>query len=303
MGGNAFEGTRQIHKSEIAGTLLAISKAVHPVPLKVSYLEKHLLGSAGKNKTSGDLDINMDEKKFSLPELEEALILALGADNVKSRPGNNQIFTKFPIMGDGENQGFVQVDFMFGNVEWQRFSYWSPRHEPNTTLNSYYYGSDVSRYKGLFRTELIKALVAFNSDWVLEENEEMVARVGPTFFHDRGIVWRYRYRPFKKGSTTERIKALKEVTKEEFMEVFPSAFEASGAVENDPKKVIALILRDDTIEDQLYSYEALMSAIRWSYDATQRAEIGKIYLERLNSLKVDVPKEIFRAHNIGAKRK
>lgn len=299
MGGNAFEGMRRINKGEVAGTLRAISVAVHPVPLKVSYLEKHLLGSAGKNPTSGDLDINMDERKFSLPELEEALVRSIGADNVKARPGNNQIFTKFPIMGDPE-QGFVQVDFMFGDVDWQRFSYWSPRVTGQS--QSFYYDSDASAYKGLFRTELIKALVAFNSDWVLEENGEMVARVGPTFFHDRGIVWRYRYRPFKRGSTTERIKALKEVTKEEFMEVFPSAFEASGTVENDPVEVIKLLFDSHYNEEGLYTYESVMQAIRYSYNVEQRAEIGKIYLERLNSLKVDVPKEIIRAHNIGAKR-
>jgi hypothetical protein len=110
------------------------------------YLFNNMLGSAGKAQTSGDIDINMDELKFDKNLVYKSLVTSLGPTEVKDRTHVNQIFTCVPICGDPLN-GFVQIDFMFGNLEWQAFSYWSP--------------GDSSAYKGLFRTELIKAAVAF----------------------------------------------------------------------------------------------------------------------------------------------
>lgn len=237
------------------------------------YLSSHLLGSGGKKDTSGDLDINVDETRVDISRLTLDLNTLLGEENVKSRPGNNQIFTSIPIQST--KGGRVQIDFMFGDTVWQEFSYWS---------------SQTSAFKGLYRTELIKAMVAFKSDWVLEENGEMVARVGPTFFHDRGIVWRYRHRPFKKDGES-RIKQLKELTREEFLEIYPEAKVAREGSVRDPQVVMRLILPQSTY-DVHDSFESLWNAVIQQYEKCDRDIISKIYLERLNSLKAEVPKEI-----------
>lgn len=235
-------------------------------------LANNLLGSGAKRESSGDLDINICQKTHDIHELSRALVKLLGADNVKSRPGTNQIFTAVPISGA---EGKVQIDFMFGDVEWQRFSYWS---------------SERSAFKGLYRTELIKALVAFKSDWVLMEDGEMVARVGPTFFHDRGCVWRYRHRPKKKHGDG-RIKELKELTREEFLELYPDATPAKYTTLNDPVRVMQLILPNAPYSAH-DSFETLWEEVLREYGPEDRATIRDIYLERLNSLKAEVPKEI-----------
>ena len=187
---------------------------------------------------------------------------------------------------------------MFGDYEWQKFSYFSARHDPS--LRNHYWKQDptVSVLKGLYRTELIKALVAFNSDWVLEENGEMIARVGPTFFHDKGCVWRYRHRPMRKDGTG-RIKELKELTKEEFLELYQSAITARTDVIKDPLKVAEMILSERSINlDHLATVETIITNMWSCYTAPEMAQITKIYLERLNSLKVVIPVDVFKSYRM-----
>lgn len=235
----------------------------------------NMLGSAGKNPTSGDIDINMDATSYSKSVVLNCLVNALGAENVKDWTHVNQIFTCVPILGD-YNHGYVQIDFLFGNHDWQEFSYYS--------------AGEQSAYKGLFRTELIKAAVAFNSDWVLKEGDEVVARVGPTFFHDRGLVWRYRHRaPRKDGKG--RVKAYSELTEQEFLTVYPTAQKASNALVDTPKGVAELIFGNTNTLDNFNSYESLSAALKRHYGGSY-GTIMRIFQERLNSLKVDIPKDI-----------
>jgi hypothetical protein len=296
MGGKAFDGvTRDIAKIEIKGTLEWLERMMQTVGSKLptGYLTSSMLGSAGKKPFSGDIDINMDWDKFDL--LHEASVLesVLGADHVKSRPGFNQIFTAVPIPGTDD---FAQVDFMFGDYTWQQFSYFSAPPPPTTHFPGVTTYQRWTRYKGLYRTELIKALVAFNSSWVLEEDGEMIARVGPTFFHDRGLIWRYRHRPFKKGSTTDRVKAFKELTREEFLAIYPSAECATREVMTNPLEVVELILDTDYSPGMVESLESICLCLEHVYKVEDRKIIWKIFLERLNSLKVDIPEEILKAY-------
>lgn len=273
MGGMAFKGkVRRINKEEILPTLQWLA---HKTKLSQIYLMNNMLGSAGKSPTSGDIDINMDQTVFDKRKILNSLIVALGTDNVKDWTHVNQIFTCVPIEGD-PLRGYVQIDFLFGNKEWQAFSYFSA-------------GPD-SAYKGLFRTELIKAAVAFNSDWVLKENNEVVARVGPTFFHDRGLVWRYRHRaPKKKGEG--RVKAYSELTEDEFLKLYPTAKKASNTIVDSPAAVSELIFGDTRSLGYFNSYELLSARLKSLYGSAYGV-IMAIYEERLNSLKVDIPKDI-----------
>lgn len=290
MGGKAFEAkTRRINRLEIVPTLEWLQDKWPSWEKGGKPLKELLLGSSGKKETSGDLDLNIDETIWDLNEVADELVQFLGEENVRPRPGNNQIFTAVPIAGRSEN-GFVQVDFMFGNFAWQEFSYFSPAEAIHIPLEEgLYLLPGTSQYKGLYRTELIKAVVAFNSDWVLENNGEMVARVGPTFFHDRGLVWRYRYRPYKRNSSSERVKALKEVSEEEFLKEFPSASTAGADIMKDPEKVVHFILNDNFTISDCASFETLWDSIHLVYSQSQISKIVQIYLERLNSLKVELP--------------
>jgi len=275
MGGAAFkEKVRRIQKEEIPDTIRWLAGVTD---LDKGYLLRNMLGSAGKSETSGDIDLNMDEKLFDKAAILAKVKAVLGDDNVKDWTHVNQIFTCVPIKGDPAN-GFIQVDFMFGNRVWQEFSYYSP--------------GPYSQYKGLFRTELIKAAVAFCSDWVLMEDGQMIARVGPTFFHDKGCVWRYRHRAIRKDGKG-RVQALTELSKEDFFKLYPYAQVASKEVIDTPEGVAELIFGDSRRTYAFPTYEILVRKLQdfYSYSGNY-GSILKIFEERLNSLKVDIPEAI-----------
>lgn len=278
MGGVAFKDkVRRILKEEIPETLQYVSSLT---AIDKSYLSKNMLGSAGKSDTSGDIDLNMDERLYDKVGLLAVLKEKLGEDNVKDWTHVNQIFTCVPIKGDPAN-GFIQIDFMFGDRAWQEFSYFSP--------------GPKSKYKGLFRTELLKAAVAFNSDWVLKSGDDVIARVGPTFFHDRGCVWRYRHRPMRKD-LTGRVKAFVELTEEEFLKLYPYAEPATQSVVDTSQGVSDIIFGNGRHNyghtAAFESYETLKFAIKTRYNFIDYGIVMQIFHERLNSLKVDIPEDI-----------
>ena len=274
MGGMAFKDkVRRIQRDEIQPTLRWLASKTG---LPYSFLINAMLGSAGKAESSGDIDINMDQTKFDKRVILQTLVTALGPDNVKDWTHVNQIFTCVPIAGN-PNVGHVQVDFMFGDKVWQSFSYHSP--------------GDSSIYKGLFRTELIKAAVAFNSDWTLDENGKLVARVGPTFFHDKGLVWRYRHRaPRKDGKG--RVQAFSELTEEDFLRLYPEANKASQSIVSTPEGVSELLFNNRRELGTFDRYETLHERLREFYGRRSYGTIMNIFEERLNNLKVDIPKDI-----------
>jgi len=292
MGGKAFEGiTRRVTKDEVASTVTWFMNAWPDWNLNPTLnLHQALLGSAGKNETSGDIDLNLEITSFDQTKVAQQIIELLGEDKVKPRPGHNQIFTAVPISGDPAN-GYVQVDLMFGDYVWQKFSYFSPEYTDTISWSGL--NRCASGFKGLYRTEFIKALVAFNSDWVLEEGGKMIARVGPTFFHDKGLVWRYRHRPMRKDGKG-RIQALVELNKDDFLAIYPTAMPAKANVINDPETVAKLLFDNKVASSDLNTLEYMARLLRRHYDRDQINKIIQIYHERLNSLKVEIPLSKFR---------
>lgn len=289
MGGNAFGHlTRRINKDEILETLSWLedkwpSHSKSPIPLS-----ERLLGSAGKKETSGDLDLNIDKEIYVFDEVLDELKTFVPENLMNVRRGNNQIFTAIPIKGS-PGLGYVQVDFMFGKYDWQTFSYYSPGD---------YCPSDphTSKYKGLFRTELLKALVTFKSDWISKESGEVIARAGPTFFHDVGIVWRYRHRPIRKDKSG-RIKSFKILSKSEFSNEFPLAYLPKRENIDDPDKAVAFMLDSSYGPEDCTTYERIWEIVETIYNLDEQELISKLYLERLNSLKVSIPAEILERHS------
>jgi hypothetical protein len=282
MGGRAFkELTRRVTKAEVELTSIWLDQSLSRLNFGGRPLQFCLLGSAGRKETSGDIDFNIDIERSDINAATIELQNLLGPDHVWPRWGNSQIFCAVPISGHAEN-GYVQADFMFGDFNWQQFAYGSP-------------GED-SAYKGLFRTELIKALVAYNSDWTLVENGELIARVGPTFFDSKGLIWRYRHRPFGKKDPTKRIKAFEELSKADFMKLYPDAKPASHDRMIDPKQVVNFILWNSFMVD-CYSYESIWKRVCEIYTEEDKGHISRLYFERLNSLRVEIPQTILDEHN------
>lgn len=272
MGGKAFTNTRRVTRTEVFNVQVDLGLKLK----RGNYFCHNGLGSAGISETSGDIDLNIGFDEFGFADTALQLTELVGESNVRVRPGNNQIFTSYPIPNTDDR---VQVDFMFTYFrEWQTFSYAS--------------AGDRSAFKGLYRTELIKAAVAFNSNWTLMEGDQMVARIGPTFFHDSGLQWRHRHRPMRRDGTA-RVQEFQRITPEEFRALYVDAPVLQDYTLAHPIDACRLIFDSaGSAIDHFFSYETLVDALHKFYDCHSYAEIMRIYHERLNSLRVVVPEEI-----------
>lgn len=178
MGGNVFKGkTKPIPKELIDPTLRNYFEELRRI-LGIT-LEWIPLGSTGKKPFSNDIDLGFDQRQFlpydswGLQGLDEeynvlkkrartstheqlqskAFLRCLArhinnnstiiCDMTQINPGS--MFTLFPQAGTGGD--WVQIDWMLGDLEWLKFSYYSQVE-------------DDSLVKGLHRTQLILATLS-----------------------------------------------------------------------------------------------------------------------------------------------
>lgn len=174
MAVNLFEGGNVFKDSE--GRILTTRIARENVVPTVQWLEQltglnlvdNLLGSTGKNETSGDLDIGVDSDKIS----KEVLIQQLerrGISRDDIRKSGDSVHLKTPILGDPAN-GYVQTDFMFGHPEWQQFRYM---------------GGGSGQFKGMHRAILLSSIAKelgylfSNKDGLLKPDTREVITTDP----------------------------------------------------------------------------------------------------------------------------
>lgn len=128
MGGNVFKDlvtgeslTKRIDRTDVAATLKTIENLT-----KLNLMD-NLLGTAGVAETSGDLDVAVDRNSTTKEQLIDTLTKWIAYkwpdDPVKSWVAKTGISVHFraPIRGFPE-LGFVQVDFMFGDSTWLKWS-------------------------------------------------------------------------------------------------------------------------------------------------------------------------------------
>jgi len=173
-GGNVFKDER--------GTPLTQRINLADVKPTVKYLESltglplldNMLGSTGKKPTSGDLDLAVDASKHTKEELYNKLI-SQGVNTTDVAKSGDSVHYKCPINGDPMN-GYVQVDFMFGDPKWQQFA-----------LNA----SPDSVFKGVHRAILLASiakargmkwsykfgLVSRETNKVISNNPDEIARM------------------------------------------------------------------------------------------------------------------------------
>ena len=171
---NLFEGGNVFKDPE--GRLLTTRIARENVVPTVQWLEQltglnlvdNMLGSTGRNETSGDLDIGVDSSKIT----KEVLIQQLerrGVDRNDIRKTGDSVHLKTPILGDPAN-GYVQTDFMFGHPEWQQFRYM---------------GGGAGQFKGMHRAILLSSIakelgyIFSNKDGLLNRNTREVITTDP----------------------------------------------------------------------------------------------------------------------------
>jgi|GEM_PF-6768994 len=295
-GGRAIEGGGAIYIGEIPATLKEIAKAAD---IPFSEIKNGTLGSVGKAKFSGDIDIALDDglhdKQEVFNELKKAgLNPRLGA--VISFPMKIAGYDEsINDQTDKERTGMVQVDFMFGNANTLKFGYHS--------------AGDKSKYKGVLRTILIASMAsAMNQIFYDEGDDELVGRFGPAFAPSTGLNIRAKLRPRKKLTKKEikqgvdlaskpRLKGEQTVDIENFKKEFTSVeidkFGKKWSMDN-PNDIAQFLFGDvktDVTAADLDRVETIMPLLK-----KKPIELRKIvfqrFKERLEGDGIPIPKEL-----------
>jgi hypothetical protein len=144
-GGNIFKtaegaaATQRINQADVEPTIAWLERITGLI------LVPNMLGSTGKNITSGDLDIAVDplNKAQLISKLEQWCKI----NNVDTRDfirkSGISVHFKTPILGSSD-RGYVQTDFMFGDTEWLKFSMQG--------------GEPGSKFKGMHRAVLLSSI-------------------------------------------------------------------------------------------------------------------------------------------------
>lgn len=149
MGGNAFKQAGAICKSEIIPTFRFIRERV------ANSYNFAAIGSAGKKDFSSDLDIAIDVPADNRMDFYNRLRSVCGDHEV--RKFGSTFSALMPILGYNNvlettlpRTGFVQVDFIMGDVEWFEFFYFAA-------------GSEISEFKGAHRNIAISTVCEFTN--------------------------------------------------------------------------------------------------------------------------------------------
>lgn len=191
MGGNAFKNLdiQRVSRDDIPKVLLDISNSTS-IPL--SYLETNLMGSCGKQETSGDIDIALnntnlafygveDKPTFTLKKLLLELRSCLPETQLStSTLKSGQIQTAWRL---GEH--FVQVDFVEGDADWLKFSHYSP-------------GLDFSPYPGVLMSSWYGVLAKSLVDYRIKKDDVTIGKVSLVFDIEKGLMRKWK---LQKGNT------------------------------------------------------------------------------------------------------
>lgn len=250
MGGNAFKHIEliRINRKDIDATLLDISKKLKIPRLTYEYLKNNLMGSVGKQPTSGDIDIALDKRDFNLRTINLKAREVLGNNFVHSKGvKGGQLNVAWPIAGNVD-KGYIQVDFISGNPEWLKFSHHSP--------------GEISKYKGVYISTMLGILSKMMKDYELydPDTEERIARVGLGYNLEQGLkrFWKLQRRPGQGLSKVDpdywesNVKTLDNK--------LPPRFDRIGRID-DPKKVVDILLPGIT-PDQIGTFEDLWNIIK-----------------------------------------
>lgn len=255
MGGNAFPSLdlRRIKREDIAPTIDLIAQTLNSFGITKEYIMNHLMGSVNKQADSGDIDIALDNSKFS----KETLIKI--SDIIRQKYGNEYVQTKtLPggqiqtvwVIANDPAKGLIQVDFILGNPDWLKFSHHSP-------------GLDRSPYKGVWISTMLGVLAKLQKDYELwdegpqNDPKQQIARVGWSYDLEKGLQrqWRLRKRP------GERMGKADPDEWETKLPATPKRFGRVGYI-NTPTDVVRILLGDNVTPDDIDTFEKLWQVIK-----------------------------------------
>ena len=261
--GGAMPGVGAIHISEIEPTLSKLEKS-----LGIN-LKDFTLGSVGKRKFSGDIDVAINLK----PEDLSAFAEKLSKDpNVLDVQKSSVFMTKVKIenfdkeKSDGRPRtGFVQIDFMPGDPGWMKTYYHSPTEEE-------------SKYKGVFRNLLLASIAGQldrkSSDETTEDGRPL--QQDRWMFSPRDGLIRVRRTPVQNKAGTG-------YTKKNNNKIISKP--------NRDGESITKALKLNSVAD-LNSYESLKAAIEKNYPADLVKRILKDFVSNPTVQDIGIPGDL-----------
>lgn len=246
-GGGAISNCGTIHISEIVPTLSALTDQ-----LGLPYsLNDYVVGSTGKMEYSGDIDVVIDRTMFdgNIEDFHKDLKELFGSQDV-ARHGA-LLHLKYPIAAFNSSNavrlprtGFVQIDFMFGDLEWEGFYHFS--------------AGDKSAYKGAHRNLAISAITTHLAE-ITSIDVDSYAR--PISL----IKWKWGSNGFIQVIRTS-VKKKDVWLKQQHDEL------VQGPIKN-PHVISRTLFPADGTPDDLNSLETLIAAVKRNFTTDDRADI------------------------------
>lgn len=308
MGGKAFPDVESASTTEMCSAANAV---VDRLGILTSRGDSAILGSVAANirestvSMHGDVDIGIESdglgKFSSYQDLVDACVQEFGSENVSTQGiAMSQVFLRF----DNGNKK-IQVDLCLGNLQSIRFGYYSP--------------GPRSEYKGLYRTEFVKAMAKSITSFEVYDGAQLVAKRGFTFFPERGLVSSIRWcKPRKDGSGWT--KTMVELSKDDndlfSRTINPLLASRMGANHINPqshdtvvrdKYMMLMILLKRFGKGSVMDFESTLSSIERIADDFRAAKASpyrqnnfrqyeiafRLYEQRLKDMKLTVP-DIFK---------
>ena len=275
-GGTAVPGCGTIHKSEIHATLTRLSGELE-FPFD---LNDYIIASTGKREYSGDIDIVLDTAWYNSGAKAFRVDLAkqFGPENVARNA--DMVHLKYPIVGfDVSLQGylprtgFVQVDFNFGDPDWERFYHFSPGNE--------------SAYKGAHRNLAIAAICGA----ITEPSGEFDSFDRPVSL----IRWKWNPKGFVKINRHSIQDSEGNWYRKQVDEVLMGPF-------FDGPTIASILFPIDGQKEDLDSLETIMNAVKRNYSIENQWRIWKRMASNLSDWKDGknfiYPPEITRVYDL-----
>lgn len=274
MGGNAFPHLEKnghmtrIKREYVEPTVRYVVDRMAMPGFDHTYAFNNLMGSAGKQASSGDLDFAVNNTPAKFVGQAELPVFNLRDFNLRAREflgdrfvdsktlKGGQFQTAWPVVTsyDGTNVTFdlhedgqpfrVQVDFIEGDPEWLKFSHWSP-------------GKDNSPWKGVMVSTMLGVLAKLHKEFELrDEHNSRVARVGLHFDLELGLHRKWEYRK-RVGN------GMSKVDPDYFETKVPNAprFSRVGYVTN-PDAVLHMLFGKPVLHSEVDTFEKMLVKVR-----------------------------------------
>lgn len=247
MGGRAFPNLDlvRIKREHIQPTIEQVVDTLQYPQFTLDYALNHMMGSAGKQADSGDLDFALHDVPakfygersvhFNIKHFAQHCETKLPSGRIitKTLPGG-QFQTAWPVVG---GEGLVQVDFIAGDVDWLLFTHFSP-------------GLEASAYKGVMISTLFAVMAKMVDSFAFQDgNGNTVAKVEWNYDLEQGVYRRWSY--LREGDTY--FKTMNPDLLESKFKDFPR-FSRTGYL-TDPLEVLDLLYGKPVDRGQVDSFE------------------------------------------------